>query len=115
MTTAAAARASWPARKKRREQARARTARLIQLAKPRYIELIDKLGGKCVFCGATWDDLPLTVHHGQGRTWEARRVRFDLRVKRYWEEHEAGVDLQVACLPCNSRDANNHKGKNRRY
>lgn len=103
MTSAAEARVSWAARLKRREQAKRYRARCMKWAHVHLAWLIETLGGKCAACGDDGTMAPLSVDHVKRRGWDQRALRFDARVKRYWEEHRSGVQLQVLCIPCNSR------------
>jgi len=61
--------------------------------------LIAKLGGKCVECGAVGN---LEIDHIEGRTWDIRSKGSDSRVAIYEREAEEGK-LQILCKSCNSR------------
>lgn len=104
MTSAAQARKSPEARKKRREEARRYTARRFELATALYAKLIAKLGGVCVICGEDGKTAPLSVDHVNGHGWpkQHNKYRFDTRVHRYYTEYEAGIKLRCLCVPCNS-------------
>lgn len=69
----------------------------------RRLELIEKLGGKCVECG-TKD--ALEIDHPNGRDYDLRRMDPSWRVSVYWQEHRAGIVLEVRCKRHN---ANAHK------
>lgn len=75
----------------------------MERAAVRYVELIESLGGFCVWCGETELDA-LSIDHMDGITWNRRKLRLDARVGRYVREHAEGVRLQVLCLHCNSVD-----------
>lgn len=86
------------ARNKRKRQ------RSIERARGSYLGLIAVLGDCCAFCKKTAMDVLLTIDHMDGRTYALRALRYDARVKRYWQEFQLGVRLRVLCLPCNSLD-----------
>lgn len=102
MTTAKYARKNYKARLKRREQAKRRRHRLMVEAKRMLADLISVLGGRCVICGESGENAPLTIDHKNGITWDRYAVRYDARVRRYYEEYIRGVPLRCLCLPCNS-------------
>lgn len=64
--------------------------------------LIEKLGGACAQCGEMEPTL-LSVDHVDGITWKRSALRYDARVKKYWDEYRAGVRLRALCHPCNGR------------
>lgn len=62
-------------------------------------ELIQKLGGKCAYCGTRRQ---LQIDHVDGRNYVLREMSYSRRVRRYLEEFAAGISLQVLCKSCNS-------------
>jgi len=88
------------ARLQDRERLRAKYAE----AKRMLRDLITRLGARCFICEEDGTREPLTVDHIDGRGWEkpAREYRYDIRVKRYYEEYVRGVRLRVLCHSCNS-------------
>lgn len=79
-------------------------ARVLAEARVWHAHLLHVLGGKCFRCGDDGSNAPLSVEHVFGRRWEARSLRLDERVKRYWREFNSGVFLRVLCIPCNGAD-----------
>ncbi len=75
------------------------TTRHASWAQRKRLELIERLGGKCVKCGATED---LEIDHIDGRTWDSKAYSQKGRVIRYWREFAEGL-LQVLCGPCNKQ------------
>lgn len=73
----------------------------------RRLELVKKLGGKCVDCGTKGTPKnPLEIDHVNGRNYDLRKMDPSWRVSRYWQEFRNGVELAVRCKRCN---ANAHK------
>ncbi|MGH9391936.1 MAG: hypothetical protein ACRD1Z_20225 [Vicinamibacteria bacterium] len=73
----------------------------------RRLELIERLGGKCVDCGTKGTAKnPLEVDHPNGRDYDVRKMDASWRVAQYEKEERAGVPLAVRCKKCN---ANAHK------
>lgn len=82
------------------ERRRARYVRGVEAAKKRHRALIETLGGCCEVCGVLDD---LEIDHPHGRDWEPRKLSLRQRVKRYEDEHKAGVKLRVLCRSHNAR------------
>lgn len=65
----------------------------------RRLELIDKLGGKCLFCRSRKN---LELDHINGRDWDpAKKSRWS-RIVIYEREAKEGK-LQVLCRRCNAK------------
>lgn len=64
----------------------------------RRIELINKLGNKCVKCGS---QSRLELDHINGRDWKPSEFNRWARVARYEKEAAQGL-LQVLCRHCNA-------------
>lgn len=79
-----------------------RRKKAMRRAKRMHQELLKLLGPVCVFCGETGETCPLVIGHVKPRTWEARKVRYDARVARYWREYYEGIGLQTECHECSS-------------
>ena len=93
-------------RKARNKRSRDRANRL---AKLRYALLIKLLGNQCAWCEDDGTNGPLTVDHVNGRAQAnhhalTRSRRWSARVVIYWREYENGIQLQVLCHSCNSKD-----------
>lgn len=74
----------------------------------RRVALLEKLGGKCVDCGETWETR-LEFDHLKPRTWTARSVSQKTRIRRYEDEASRGL-ITIRCGDCNKK-----KGKPRRF
>jgi len=71
--------------------------------------LVQRLGGKCVNCGAKGTKRnPLEIDHINGRTYDVRKMDPSWRIAQYEKEEREGVPLQVLCKKCN---ANAHKDR----
>jgi len=83
-----------------------------QLAYAKVRALLDELihelapDGRCQnpICRRKPRKYPLEIHHLDGRAWEPRDLDSLARVKRYGDEHAAGVRLAAWCRPCNAAD-----------
>ena len=86
-------------------QRRARNARRIREKNQWKRSLLDALGGACVDCGCT-DWRMLSVDHKDGGGNAARRKlgtnSSPARWKFYYEQHRAGVPLEIRCLNCHA-------------
>lgn len=65
--------------------------------KARREALVEKLGGKCVFCGVTEN---LEFDHPNGRTWCCRDKARWTRIKLYEQEAERS-EIRLLCRSCN--------------
>lgn len=63
------------------------------------VQLIEKLGGKCVICGTCYE---LEFDHKEPRTWNCKQVSSEYRITLYKREAEAGK-IQLLCRKCNAR------------
>ena len=61
--------------------------------------LIERMGGKCVECGATEN---LQFDHKHVKTWRSNKLWANQRMLRYIAEFEAG-NLELRCAGCNYR------------
>lgn len=69
----------------------------------RRMELVLRLGGKCVDCGSTGSEkYPLEVDHPDGRDYDVRKMDPSWRISVYEKEERAGVKLAVRCRKCNA-------------
>ena len=75
-------------------------------------ELIATLGGRCAECGRR-GEAQLAVDHVNGRGYEARKLSYVTRVRRYYEEYRSGVQLRVLCKKCNGWDGARRQARNR--
>lgn len=66
--------------------------------------MIEILGGICVYCGEDGTTCALSIGHVKPRTWNIRALRYDARVKKYFDEFFNDVKLQVECLACNTKE-----------
>lgn len=64
-------------------------------------ELINKMGGVCVDCGADDQD-KLEFDHVHGRDYEPKKLSYSARLARYRREFEAGL-LRLLCADCNKK------------
>jgi 5-methylcytosine-specific restriction endonuclease McrA len=74
-------------------------SRWVKLYHRRREALLELLGHRCRFCGATEQ---LTFDHIRPADWPRRKYSSHERLKLYLLEARAGL-LQVLCLRCNSR------------
>jgi ribosomal protein S27E len=65
------------------------------------ITMLKLMGGKCVRCGCCDLD-QLEFGHTQPRTWIPNRLNRMQRLRRYWQDWEAGL-IEVQCRGCNNR------------
>lgn len=65
-----------------------------------YATIIERLGGKCVDCGATKE---LQLDHIKPCEWEKDHCRYEWswRISKYRQDEKDGK-LTVRCLPCNA-------------
>ena len=71
------------------------------------VQLIERLGGKCVDCGTLGSKgNPLEVDHVDGRDYDVRKMDPSWRIAVYEREEREGVRLAVRCKKDN---ANAHK------
>jgi hypothetical protein len=85
------------AQKIKRRLAKARyRANLIKRRK----DIIERLGGCCVFCCSI---RKLEVDHKDGRDWDINKVTLRKRIVKYEQEEKEGK-LRVLCRKCNGKD-----------
>lgn len=77
------------------------------------VQVFRRLGGRRCRAEPGCRGLYPQVHHKKGRTWDARAVNEETRWKRYLQEIEAGVPLEVWCDHHNGRDGQRRRGKRR--
>jgi hypothetical protein len=63
--------------------------------------LIKALGSVCVGCGED-DPAKLEFHHTKPRTWTARDIGRDSRIRMYWADFDDDA-IELRCGPCNKR------------
>lgn len=73
-------------------------------AKRDHRALIALLGGRCHVCDDDGSAAPLSIGHKVPRTWNIRKLRYDARIKKYYQEFFAGIVLLVECLACNTSE-----------
>ena len=82
------------------------SARHRELARRQRLEMIQRLGGKCVDCGTkgTKDPRknPLEIDHIHGRDYDITKMDSSWRMVLYKREEKAGL-LQVLCKRCNGK------------
>ena len=66
----------------------------------RRADLIERLGGRCVICGAT-EKLEFDHIDPARKEWETRALSSESRIKRYEDEAAKGL-LQLLCRHCNA-------------
>lgn len=89
-----------------RHHKRKRTRELTRTENANYhvkrLELVKQLGGKCVFCGVSYEIRHLEFDHKHKRQWVARKLCRGQRLIMYRKEAEAGL-IQLACRTCNAQ------------
>ena len=88
--------------RERREKRRAYHLRAVAKARESRRELIRRLGGKCASPGCEATE-QLEVEHVNGREWNLRHPDYVSRIKRYWKEYEAGIELAALCRTHNAQ------------
>lgn len=89
------------------ERTRKRLAYAVRRRERLIMELAPDL--RCAECGVQFQVSALVVDHVNGITWDRSTMSPQMRVAKYWREHNAGVPLRALCNPCSCRDGARRK------
>lgn len=99
------------AKRRRRKAVLNRMSRELRVEKL-WAMLVQLLGPRrCAKCSSSFD---VEVDHPDGRTWEARRLDYESRLRRYIQEFREGVRLRWLCSRCNGHDGWKRSQRNRK-